>query len=269
MVTLTAAVGYFMASRQGFHTAGFFHILVGTFLVAGAANTLNQLLERTPDARMRRTAERPLPTGRVSPEAAGWFAAILGIVGTGYTAFFLNPLTAIIAVATLGSYAFVYTPLKRQTPWNTLVGAVPGALPPLGGWAAATGGIGLGGWVLFGVVFLWQIPHFLSIAWLLRQDYARAGFRMLPVVDPEGTRTARHLLVTGGLLVPVSLVPAFIGLAGTVYLAGALALSLLYLGVTIRLARRPETLTARAVFLVSLVYLPALLAIMMIDKLPV
>jgi len=268
MVTLTAAVGYFMASLNGIQIAGLVHAMIGTFLVSGAANTLNQLFERTPDAQMRRTQNRPLPAGRVRPHQAAWFAGILGGAGLVYCTVFLNPLVAILAAATLGSYAFVYTPLKRKTPFNTLVGAVPGALPPLGGWAAATGRLDAGGWMLFAIVFFWQIPHFLSIAWLFREEYARAGFRMLPVVDREGRRTARHLLVTAFALVPVSVLPAFMGMTGIIYGVGAGVLSLLYAGFSVAMVRRTDRPRARLLFLVSLIYLPALLVLMMIDKLP-
>jgi len=268
MVTLTGAVGYFMASRAGIDGWGLLHLMLGTLLVSGAANTLNQVLERTPDAIMQRTARRPIPLGRVGTGPAVAFASVLGLGGVLYTGLVLNFLTAMIAAITMASYAFVYTPLKRRTSLNTLIGAVPGALPPLGGWAAARGTLGLGGWVLFAIVFFWQIPHFMSIAWLLRREYAKAGFRMLPVVDPSGVRTARHMAVTAAVLVPLSLLPSALGLTGSVYLGGAFALSTAYAAVSFWAGRRLDTARARRLFLFSLIYLPALLAFMMIDKLP-
>jgi protoheme IX farnesyltransferase len=181
LVVLTAAVGYFMASRDGLSLPGLFHILFGTALVAAAAGVLNQVIERDADAKMIRTADRAIPAGRVTPETALLFGTILALGGVVYITFFLNVAAGLLAIGTLVSYVFIYTPLKRVTTLNTLVGAVPGALPPVGGWAAATGGISREAGVLFLIVFLWQLPHFLAIAWLLREDFARAGFRMLTV----------------------------------------------------------------------------------------
>ncbi len=268
LVVLTAAVGYFMASRSGLSPLGLVHTMIGTALVASGASVLNQVLEREPDARMHRTANRPIPAGRVSPESALTFGAALGLGGVLYTALFLNLAVAALAAATLASYVFVYTPLKRRTTLNTMIGAIPGALPPVGGWAAATGSVPREAWVLFLVVFLWQVPHFLAIAWLLRKDYARGGFHMLPVADPSGTSTGRHVALSALALVPVSLVPTLVGMTGTVYFFGALALTLGYAGTGLWLAARPTDLRARWLFLGSIVYLPALLVLMMIDKIP-
>jgi len=268
LVTLTAAVGFAMGGRGAVHAWGLVNTMIGTLLVSGAANTLNQVLERTPDAKMRRTAGRPLPTGRVSPAAATTFATVLGVGGTLYCGLVLNWLTAAIAAATLASYAFVYTPLKRRTTLNTLVGAVPGALPPLGGWAAATGSLGSVGWALFGVVFLWQIPHFYSIAWLLRHEYAKAGFRMLPVVDPSGRKTAVQIVASGVALVALATAPYFLGACGAVYLIGSLALSVAYLAVGVWASGRLNSARARWLFVTSLAYLPALLVLMTFDKRP-
>ena len=266
MVTLTGAVGYLMASLPHVQIVGLLHTVFGIALVSGAANTLNQVLERTPDAQMRRTANRPLAAGRIRPEQAAVFAAALGTTGVVWCAWFLNPLTALLAAATLGSYAFVYTPLKRKTPFNTLVGAVPGALPPLGGWTAATGAVGAGGLALFSIVFLWQVPHFLAIAWILKEEYARAGFRMLPVVDESGRRTGRHMIVTSLLLIPASGVPTWLGLTGQVYAAGAVVLSLATLALSLAMAKNPNLKNGRRVFFFSLIYLPAILILMMADK---
>jgi protoheme IX farnesyltransferase len=229
---------------------------------------LNQVLERDPDARMRRTANRAIPAGRISPENALVYGAALGLGGVIYVAVFLNLLTALLAAVTLASYVFIYTPLKRKTSLNTVIGAVPGALPPLGGWAAARGSLSLEGWGLFLIVFLWQLPHFLAIAWLLREDYERGGFRMLPVDDPSGASTGRHIALSALALVPVCLMPTLTGLAGPVYFFGALALTGGYVALSLLMARRPSDAAARALFLGSIIYLPALLAVMMVDKLP-
>lgn len=268
MVTLTGAVGFFMGSRGALPPLGLLHVIVGTALVSGAANALNQILERTPDARMRRTAGRPLPSRRLTPAGAASFATVLGVGGTLYCAAFLNQLTAAIALATLLSYAFVYTPLKRRTALNTIVGAVPGALPPLGGWAAATGTVDAGALALFSIVFLWQIPHFLSIAWLLREEYARAGFRMLPVNDPRGMRTGLTMAAFALVLVPVSAVPSWLGVTGRLYLLAVVGFSLVYAAASLRAAIRLDAVSNRWVFVVSLLYLPALLVAMVVDKFP-
>ena len=268
MVVLTAVVGYVMGSRAGFWPLGLFHTGMGTALLAGGANVLNQVVERDADARMVRTARRAIPSGRIQPESALLFGTVLGLGGALYISLFLNMVTALLAVATLATYVFLYTPLKRKTTLNTLVGAIPGALPPMGGWAAATGVVSREAWVLFLILFLWQIPHFLALAWMLKDDYARGGFRMLTVVDPEGRSTGLHIALSAAALVPVSLVPTLMGMTGAVYFFGALALGLLYAAAGIRVARKPGTQKARWLFVISIAYLPALLALMMIDRLP-
>lgn len=268
LVVITAMVGYFMASRTGISVWGLIHTLVGTALVSGGASVLNQVLEREADARMERTRDRALPAGRISPEAALVFGMVLALGGLLYIGLLLNALTTLLAVATLASYVFVYTPLKRVTTLNTLVGAIPGAIPPLGGWAAATGEIPGPAWILFLIVFFWQIPHFLALAWMLREDYERGGFRMLPVVDPSGESTGRHVALSALALLPVSLMPTLVGLTGVPYFLGALGLGLLYGGFSMWMALKPNAVKARWVFLVSIVYLPALLAVMLLDKHP-
>jgi protoheme IX farnesyltransferase len=268
LVVITAAVGYFMASGGGLSVPGMVHIMIATALVAAAAGVLNQVLERDADAKMMRTASRAIPAGRVSPQSGLLYGTVLGLGGVFYAAIFLNLATAVLAALTLATYVFVYTPLKRVTTLNTLVGAIPGALPPVGGWAAATGAVPREAWVLFLIVFLWQIPHFLAIAWLLREDYVRAGFRMLTVDDPDGVSTGRHIALSALAIIPVSLAPTMLGMAGTVYFVGALALSLAYAGVGLRMARRPGSARAKWLFLASIIYLPALLAMMMVDRLP-
>lgn len=268
MVTLTGAVGFLMGMASGASFTGLFHVMLGTFLVSAAANTLNQIFERTPDAQMRRTANRPLPTGRISPLQAGIFASVLGVGGVLYVTLFLNGLTGVIASVTLLSYAFVYTPLKRKSTLNTLVGAVPGALPPLGGWTAATGALGSTGWALFAILFFWQLPHFYSIAWLLKQEYARAGFKMLPSIDPTGTRTGIAMVTTSALLIPVSLLPTWLGATGWVYGAVAAGISLGYFACSLWASRKLSVTRTRWVFVSSLLYLPLLLVVMTIDKVP-
>jgi protoheme IX farnesyltransferase len=268
LVTLTAAVGYFMGSRTGLAGEGLLFLLLGTVLVAGGANVLNQVLERDADARMVRTRERPLPAGRVTPNTALAFGTILGLGGILLLALTLNLTAAVLAGLTLASYVFVYTPLKRVTSLNTLVGAVPGALPPLGGWAAAAGYVPREAWLLFLIVFLWQVPHFLAIAWILRDDYLRGGFRMLTVSDTDGVLTGRHITLGALALLPVSLAPTLLGLTGDTYFFGALILGISFAGLSLYMARRPTVRRAKRLFLGSVLYLPALLAVMMVDKLP-
>lgn len=266
LVLLTAAVGFYLAAPDDIGMVLFVHALVGTALVAAGSSALNQVAESDVDALMARTAQRPVPAGRLSRPAGAAFAATLGALGTGYLAVFVNPLTAGLAVATLGSYVLLYTPLKRRTSLSTLVGAVPGALPILGGWTATGTGLGAPAWSLFGIMFLWQMPHFLALAWLYRDDYARAGLRMLSVGDEGGQRTFGQALLYAAALVPVSLVPTLVGLAGPLYFGGALALGL-WFAVTAGLAvRRRSTPAARRLFLVSIAYLPGLLGLLALDK---
>jgi len=268
LVTLTAAVGYFMGSGAGVAAEGLFFLLMGTMMVASGANVLNQVLERDADARMMRTRGRPLPAGRVTPNTALGFGVILGLGGVLFLAFTLNLIAAVLAAATLACYVFVYTPLKRVTSLNTLVGAVPGALPPLGGWAAASGAVPREAWLLFLIVFLWQVPHFLAIAWILRDDYVRGGFRMLTVHDTDGVLTGRHIALGALALLPVSLAPTLLGMTGSTYFFGALALGIAFAALSLYMARRPTVRRAKWLFLGSVLYLPALLAVMMVDKLP-
>lgn len=268
LVVLTAAVGYFMASRSGLSLLGLFNTMLGTGLVAGGASVLNQVSERDVDALMLRTRHRAIPAGRVSPENALVYGAVLGMGGVLYIALALNLTAAALAAATLATYVFVYTPLKRRTSLNTLVGAIPGALPPVGGWAAATGSLPREAWLLFLIVFLWQVPHFLALAWILRDDYERAGLRMLTVDDPSGRITGRHIALGSLALVPVSLAPTLFGLTGSLYFIGALVLGLLFAAVAIWMSRVPDSTKAKWLFVASIIYLPALLAVMMIDRLP-
>jgi protoheme IX farnesyltransferase len=257
LVIATTLAGYYLGADR-FDPALLFHTIVGTALVAGGAAAFNEIFERDTDALMRRTRLRPLPDGRVRTSTAAWFAVAISGAGLAELWFGANALAAAIAFATLASYALVYTPLKRRTPLSTLVGGIPGGLPPMIGWAAAAGALSLGAWVLFAIVFLWQMPHFLSIAWLCREDYERAGLPMLPVVEPDGRSTSQQVVLYATVLVPVSLVPTLIGLAGRVYFAGAAALGIGFLALAVQFARRRNRESARRLFLGSISYLPLL-----------
>lgn len=266
MVVLTAGLGFLLAEQEGISFLLLVHTLVGTGLVSAGASVLNQVLERETDALMRRTARRPLPAGRMGPDAALLFGVTLGVAGLAQLALAVNLLTALLGAVALAGYVFVYTPLKRVSSLATVIGAVPGAIPPMMGWSAVRNEIDLAAWVLFGILFFWQMPHFLAIAWLCRDDYRDAGFPMLTVGDTEGHRTARQVLLYGAVLVPVSLMPSLLGLMGTVYFVGALALGLAYFGVGLGFARSRTTPGARWLMLASILYFPAVLLVMLLDR---
>jgi len=266
LVLMTTLVGFYLGWRGAMDFTLMFHMLAATALVASGAAALNQLLEREYDAKMRRTQDRPLPSGRLQPTTAMLFGGSCATAGLIYLALVVNLLTSVIGAVTLASYLFIYTPLKRVTWLNTNVGAVPGALPALMGWTAARGDLGNGGWALFAIVAFWQIPHFMAIAWIYRDEYARAGFKMLPVVDPTGRRTGEQSVSHTLALLAVSLSPFLFKLAGPVYLAGALVLGAGYLCCAIRFSRRRTLGRARLLFLASILYLPLLLALMVWDK---
>ena len=266
LVLFTVACGALLGSAGFPNPADLLHVLAGTALVAAGASALNQFLERQTDARMLRTENRPLPAGRLLPLEVLTFGVTAGAVGLAYLAIALRqPTAALVAAVTFATYVFLYTPLKRVTPLNTLVGAVPGALPPVIGWAALHGSIGWGGAALFLILFLWQVPHFLAIAWIYRDDYARAGMAMLPVVDRNGTRTGRQMILYCVVLIPASLLPAALGLAGPVYLVGATLLGCGFLASAVTFNRAGSIPQARRVLRASLVYLPALLALLLAD----
>ena len=265
MDLITVAVGAFVAARGAVDLVLLAHTLLGTGLVAAGASVLNQVLERDTDARMRRTQNRPLPAGRVRVIEALAFGVVLSLVGTNYLLLFVNPLAGLLATATLVLYVFAYTPMKRWTSLNTAVGAIPGALPPVIGWAAVRGTVSAEAWILFLIVFLWQFPHFLAIAWLYRDDYARAGLKMLPVVDPQGGMTGRQMIGYSFALLPMSLAPSVVGLTGSGYFLGAATLGLMLIGFAFAFVFRSSQSAARNVMRASLVYLPALLILMMLD----
>lgn len=266
MVVLTTAVGFILATGGPIPGLLFVHVLLGTALVVSGASTLNQVLERDHDALMRRTAQRPLPSGRIDPDLALLFGVSLGVAGLVYLAAAVNLLTALLGAVALAGYVFVYTPLKRVSSVATIVGAFPGALPPVMGWAAVRNEVGPGAWVLFGVLFLWQLPHFLAIAWMCREDYARAGFPMLSVIEPEGIQTGRQSILWAAALVPVSLLPSLLGLTGLPYFLGALALGLGLLGASLAFGRSLSMASARRLLLASVLYLPAILGVMLLDR---
>lgn len=268
MVLVTVATAFVLGARQASNPATLLLTLAGTGLVAGAASAWNQVWERERDRRMRRTASRPLPSGRLTPLEATVFGGVLGLVGLALLALGVNLSAAAVALATLVLYVFVYTPLKWRTTLNTAVGAVPGALPPVIGWAAATGQLGVEAWSLFLIVFLWQFPHFLAIAWLYRDDYRRGGHKMLPVLDPTGRMTGRQAAGYALALVPAGLLPTVVGLAGPYYFAGAFALGLFYLAAAVRFWAHADDASARRLMRASFVYLPAILLLLLLNPLP-
>jgi heme o synthase len=266
LVVITTAVGFYLGSRGTVDPVLLLHTLLGTSAVAAGTSALNQYVERRSDAKMERTRRRPLPDGRLQPIRALAFATVVSAAGMLYLAFAVNLLTALLAALTLASYIFVYTPMKERSPLATLAGAIPGALPPLGGWAAAAGHLTSGGWALFAILFFWQLPHSLAIAWMYRDDYARGGFRLLPVIDPEGASTVRQILANGLALIPVSLTPALLGVAGLWYFYGALILGIFLLWRCLGIVRVRSRVNARRIVLASVIYLPALLVLMALDK---
>ncbi|MGH7530190.1 MAG: heme o synthase [Gemmatimonadales bacterium] len=268
LVLLTAAAGFYLAApaRDRLDLLLLVHTLLGTALVAAGTNAWNQVRERDVDARMRRTRRRPLPAGRLTAAAAAWFASAITVTGVAYLAVTVNLLTAGLAAVTFACYVFLYTPLKRRTSLNALVGAVPGALPIVGGWTAAGGELNVAVAALFWILFLWQLPHVLALGWLYREDYQAGGLRMLSVSDADGRETARMALLYALALLPISLVPTLLGLTGATYFFGALALGVLYVaaGAPLLVAATPDR--AWRLFFVSIVYLPALLTLMVLDK---
>jgi len=265
LVLLTTLVGFYIGWQGPMNYALMFHALLGTALVASGAAALNQFLEREYDARMRRTASRPLPSGRLQPVTVMLFGGVSSLLGLVYLALLVNPLTSVLGAASLVSYVFIYTPLKRITWMNTHVGAIPGALPPLMGWAAARGTLDGGGWAMFAILAFWQLPHFFAIAWIYRDEYAKAGFVMLPAVDPDGTRTGHQSVSHTLALLIASLCPFLFHLAGPIYLAAALVLGIGYLACALQFARRLDLASARRLFFASIIYLPLLLIALVLD----
>jgi len=271
MVLITTIVGFYMGSQKGepwllflqtIPVLPLLHTIVGTALVASGASALNQYIERDLDARMVRTRNRPLPDGRLLPNEALLFSSILSTLGTAYLVVFVNPITGVLGLSTLAAYIFVYTPLKTRTTLCTLVGAVPGAIPPVMGWTAATGTMDLTAGALFAILFLWQMPHFFSIAWIYTEDYARGGF----IVHRSGESTGRQILLYCCALIPISVLPTLFGVTGTFYLIGAILFGFVYLAYGFALSLFRSNTHARRLLLISVAYLPALLILMMLDK---
>ncbi len=262
---MSTAIGYFFGHSGAWSFLNIFHTLIGTALMASGTAALNQWYEREGDLLMNRTKMRPLPSGRLIPQRALWFGIALAAAGTLELGFGVNWLTSELCLATLFMYLFLYTPLKQKTWWSTTIGAFPGAMPPLIGFAGAANKLTPEAWVLGAILFLWQFPHFYAIAWMYREDYQRAGIKMLPVVEPDGKSTSRQIILYSLALIPISLLPKWMGMAGSLYLVGALALGLwfLYSGVQVSLDRTRAK--ARRVLLTSVVYLPVLYALMVLD----
>jgi protoheme IX farnesyltransferase len=265
LIVMSAAIGYFFGHSGPWLIWPVVHTLFGTALMASGTAALNQWYEREADRHMRRTQMRPLPSGRLQPAQVLWFGIGLAVMGSLELGFGVNWLTAGLTIATLAMYLFAYTPLKQKTWWSTTVGAFPGAMPPLIGFAGAAGKLTPEALVLGAILFLWQFPHFYAIAWMYREDYSRAGIRMLPVVEPDGTSTARQIVLYSIALIPISLLPKWMGMTGSIYLIGALVLGLWFLYSGVRVSLDRSKLRARKVLLTSVVYLPVLYLLMVLD----
>lgn len=266
LVLITTLAGFYLGTQGDFNLLRMFNTLLGTALVAASASVLNQYLERDADAKMRRTQDRPLPARRMAPCDALWFGIFTAFLGTGYLAATTNLFTALLAGLTWITYLCAYTPMKTETAFNTVVGAIPGALPPMIGWAAARGTLGAEAFVLFAILFFWQFPHFYAIAWLYREDYQRGGFKMLSGLDRGDFWTGRCMALGGIALLAVSVLPTALGLTGIVYLIGALVLGVAFLAFSLLCLFRDVDQFARRAFLASVIYLPLLLALMTLDK---
>ena len=265
LVLLTTAAAYSLGAGPNSTLIDLVHTLLGTFLVAGGAAALNQVWERQTDRLMRRTRTRPLADMRMTAAQGAIFGLLLTMAGAAELAYFINPLSAIVALLTTASYLLFYTPLKLRTSLSTIAGALPGALPAVIGWAAATNTLSLEGWVLFGIVFMWQMPHFLAIAWIYRDEYAGAGMPLLPVIEPDGRSTGRQAVLYTAALIPLSMMPAGIGLATARYLVGAIALGAVLMFLSVEFSAKRDLPTARRLFFGSIVYLPILWALLVFD----
>ena len=266
LIVLTAAAGFALASPGLVDYRAMLTAMVGIALLSSGIATLNQYMEKDLDALMRRTANRPLPTGKLLPGEALAFGAGLTVLAEIYLVVLVNPLSAVLGLTVIAGYLFGYTPLKTRTSLSTFVGAFPGAVPPLIGWASARGTVGVEAWVLFAILFLWQFPHFLAIAWMYREDYTRAGILMLPVVEPDGRVTGQQIVLYTVMLLPVSLLPTLLGTAGKIYFVGAIILGLVFLCFSLRAAFSKSRQAARQLLLASVIYLPLLFILMVLDR---
>lgn len=265
MLVLTSAAGFYIGTKGGFDLPLFASSMIGILLLAFGVATLNQYVERDIDALMDRTAKRPIPTQRITPNEALIFGILQCAVSEIYLYFLVNPLTAILGLTVIVGYVFLYTPLKTRTSASTAIGAIPGAMPPLMGWTAAANEITIGAWALFALLFLWQFPHFLAIAWMYKEQYAKAGIKMLPVVERDGRITARQIVLFAIMMVPVSLAPFFLGFAGLVYLIGATILGIWFLFESVQTARAKTVERARRLLMVSVMYLPLIFGLLVAD----
>ena len=267
LVLMSTVMGCYMAASDGpFPLVQVFHTLIATALLGAGTGALNQWSERGADARMRRTVSRPIPSGRLQPRPALLFAGGLTLAGLVYLLVAVNPLSFALGIGTVVAYNFVYTPLKTRTWWSTALGAFPGAVPPLLGWAALRGSLGVEAWVLFGILFLWQFPHFYAIAWMYREDYGRAGIRMLPVIEPSGKSTHRQIAASAAALIPLSMAPAWLGMVASWYVIPSFLLGIAYLGCGLRLARNATGSHARDLLKASVLYLPLLYLFLLVSK---
>ncbi len=266
LIVLTAAAGFCLGSPGPLNYVLLLHAMIGIALLSSGIGTLNQFIERDLDRLMRRTAERPLPSKRLLPAEALWFGVLLTAGGEVYLTAFVNTLSAVLGLTIIAGYLFLYTPLKTRTSLSTAIGAFPGAMPPFIGWVAARGQVDLGAWVLFAILFLWQFPHFLAIAWMYREDYGRAGILMLPVVEPDGRVTGQQIIAYTLMLLPISLLPTVIGISGRIYFVAALVLGLLFLLSAVRAALSKSNQHARQLLLASVLYLPLLFGVMVLNR---
>lgn len=266
LIVLMSAAGFVLGSRDAINYVSLIHTIVGITLLCSGVSTLNQYIERNLDGLMRRTETRPLPTRKLTPMQAFVFGVGLCFMAEVYLAVLVNPLSAVLGITVIIGYVFLYTPLKTRTSFSTIIGAFPGAVPPLIGWTAASNELHIGAFVLFAIQFFWQFPHFLAIAWMYREDYARAGIKMLPVLEDDGSVTARQMVLYTMTLIPVSLLPTLMGFAGLIYFVGALVLGLWFLYTSVRVAMTKSRQDAKRLLLVSVFYLPLLFVLMIINQ---
>lgn len=267
LVTISAIAGFILGTTGPIELSTFLGLMVGVALSSAGGAAFNHYIERDKDAEMRRTDNRPLPSGRIKPGSVLALASVMSVAGIAILVIYCNLLTSFLAALTIVLYIFLYTPLKQYTKYNTIVGTIPGALPALGGWTAATGTFGLGGWVIFSILLIWQLPHFLALAWMYRKDYGRAGFKMLPVVEPQGRSTANQMLVSAILLLVLSLVPSVMGLTGMIYFFGVLVVGAWLLAMCIEFYKTMSNTSARRVLKASVLHIPVLVVLLIVDRL--
>ncbi len=267
LVTISAVAGFILGTSGAIDTATLLGLMAGVALSSAGGAAFNHYMERDKDAEMRRTDNRPLPSGRIKPVSVLVLASLMSVVGIGILVVYCNVLTSMLAALTIILYIFLYTPLKQHTKYNTLVGTIPGALPALGGWTAATGSFGLGGWIIFAILLIWQLPHFLALAWMYRKDYGRAGFKMLPVVEPQGRSTANQMLISAVLLLIISLLPSALGLTGMIYFTGMLLVGAWLVAMCISFYRTMSNHAARRVLKASVFHIPILVVLLIVDRL--